>query len=108
METLEILEFIKSCVFRKRIYWTHHSALRMKERGLGRHEILSSVDSYELIEDYPQERYLPSYLVFSDHEGTVIHLVVAADFDHDSIVLITAYEPSAEEWSDDLKKRRQK
>lgn len=43
----DILEFIKSCIRRRKIYWTYHVNMRLKKRFIPRKAILASVDSYE-------------------------------------------------------------
>ena len=60
---VDILNFIKSCIRRHRILWTYHVNMRLKERLIPRKAILSSLDSYEIIEVYPEDKYLPSHLV---------------------------------------------
>jgi len=58
------LKFIKSCVRKRKIYWTYHVNMRLQERYIERKTIFSSVDSYEIIEKYPGDKYLPSCLVY--------------------------------------------
>ncbi len=59
----DVLTFVKSCVKRRRVRWTYHINMRLKGRFIPREAILSSVDAYEIIEEYPGDKYLPSYLV---------------------------------------------
>ena len=65
---MEILDFIKSCIRRKKIFWTYHVNMRMAERYITRDIILASVDRYEIIETYPDDKYLSSCLVYACHE----------------------------------------
>ncbi|MGR3309294.1 MAG: DUF4258 domain-containing protein [Candidatus Brocadiales bacterium] len=53
---IDVLEFIKSCIKRRRIRWTHHVNMRLKERFILREAILSSIDTYEIIEEYPKDK----------------------------------------------------
>ena len=55
--TIDILEFIKSCIKRRKIYWTYHVNVRLKGRSISRELVLASVDSYEIIEEYPEDKY---------------------------------------------------
>lgn len=100
------LAFIKSCIVRRRIYWSYHVNMRLKERFVTRNTILSSVDTYEIIEEYPEDKYLPSCLVYAKHEGSIIHIQIALDNNNDNIRIVTAYRPTSEKWEDNLKKRR--
>jgi hypothetical protein len=80
--------------------------MRMKERFIPRHYIFDSVDCYEIIEAYPDDKYLPSYLVYSRFEGQVFHILFAVDHEGKNIRVITAYFPSLDDWNVDLKTRR--
>lgn len=82
--------------------------MRLKERFIPRGNILNSVDKFEIIEEYPNDKYLPSCLVYSEYKGVKFHILIAVDFDDRSIVLITAYIPSPDKWLEDFKTRRQK
>jgi len=58
------LEFIRSCVKEGQVFWTYHVNMRMKKRLIPRDAILHAVTSYEIIESYLDDKYLPSYLLF--------------------------------------------
>jgi len=45
------LDFIRDCVRNRRIYWTYHVNMRLKDRFLDREMILESADAYEIIEE---------------------------------------------------------
>jgi hypothetical protein len=64
------------------------------------------VDSYDLVEAYPEDKYLPSYLVLARRPGDAIDVLFAADVEADNVRVVTAYRPSLDEWNDDLKTRR--
>jgi hypothetical protein len=100
------LGFIKRCVKERRIYWTFHVNMRLKGRYIPRHAILESVESFEVIESYPADKYFPSYLIFSMHEGSVFHALFAVDVKGENVRMITTYRPDPEEWEADLKTRR--
>lgn len=103
---IDILEFIKFCVRRRRILWTYHVNMRLKGRFIAREAILSSVDTYEIIEKYPKDKYLPSYLVYAEHEGQIIHIQIAVDTISDNITIVTTYKPTLDKWERDFKTRR--
>ncbi len=100
------LAFIKSCIIRRRVYWSYHVNMRLKERFITRKTILSAVDTYEIIEEYPKDKYLPSCLVYAKQEDLIIHIQIAIDNNNDNIRIVTAYKPTSEKWENDLKKRR--
>ena len=53
------LAFIARCVRERRIYWTYHVNMRLVGRHLSRRDICDAVDTYELVEAYPDDKYLP-------------------------------------------------
>ena len=102
------IDFIKQCVKENRIRWSYHINMRLKERFIARETILNSVDRFEIIEEYQNDKYLPSCLVYSEDGDVKFHIHIALDYKTMAIVFVTAYIPSPEEWLKDLKTRRQK
>jgi hypothetical protein len=68
--------------------------------------VLECAGSYEIIEANPEDKYLPSYLVYARHGSTVFHVLFAADVENGNIRVVTAYRPSPDQWNEDLKRRR--
>jgi hypothetical protein len=81
--------------------------MRLRERSISRSWILLSVDHYELIESYPEDKYMPSYLVWSKINDVIFHILFGADTEANNVRIVTAYRPDPEEWVSDMKKRRQ-
>jgi len=101
------LLFIRHCIREGRLFWSYHVNMRMRERGISRDMVLKSVDSFELIESYPEDKYLPSYLVYAVHHGNqVFHVLFAVDGEEEHVRVITVYYPNAMQWRNDLKARR--
>ena len=100
------LKFIKSCIHQRKIFWTYHVNMRLKERLLSREQIMDSVDSFEIIEEYPFDKYLPSYLIYTKCGNKVTHIQIAIDRENDNIRIITSYIPSRDKWENDFKTRR--
>jgi hypothetical protein len=98
--------FVRTCVLERRILWTYHVNMRLERRFVARQAILDSVDSYELVESYPDDKYLPGYLFLARPIGDAIHVLFATDVEGDNVRVVTAYRPSSDEWMDDLKTRR--
>ncbi len=98
--------FIQRCVRQRKIQWTYHINMRLQKRGIFRRSILDSVDRYDVIEEYPDDKYFPSYLVSTQYQGEYVHIVFAADVEEDNVRIITAYRPNLLEWEQDLKTRR--
>ncbi|MBI3581911.1 MAG: DUF4258 domain-containing protein [Nitrospinae bacterium] len=100
------IEFVKRCISEGKVLWTYHVNMRMRNRHIPRHAIISSMASYEIIEAYPDDKYLPSYLVYARHEKAVIHILFGVDVYNENVRIITAYHPSTEQWSGGLKRRK--
>jgi Domain of unknown function (DUF4258) len=100
------LEFIQRCVRQAKIFWTYHVNMRIEGRSIPRPIILASIEYYEIIEEYPMDKYLPSYLVYSKYENRVFHVLFAVDIEEDNVRVITAYYPSLDEWEGDFRTRR--
>jgi len=100
------LDFIQRCIRQARIFWTYHVNMRMEGRFIPRQIILASIEHYEILEEYPMDKYLPSYLVYSRYEDRVFHVLFAVDIEGDNVRVVTAYYPSLNEWEGDFKTRR--
>jgi hypothetical protein len=100
------LDFIQRCVNEQRIFWTYHVNMRMKGRFIHRQIILDSIQHYEIIEEYPDDKYFPSYLVLSKYQDKGFHVLFAVDVEEKNVRIITAYYPSLNEWEEGYKTRR--
>ncbi|MDI6794283.1 MAG: DUF4258 domain-containing protein [bacterium] len=80
--------------------------MRLKSRFIPRQTILESTAQYEIIEAYPEDKYLPSYLVYSWHQQTAFHILFATDVEGDNVRVVTAYYPDPDKWEIDFKTRR--
>ena len=80
--------------------------MRMKDRFISREFVINSTRSYEIIEEYPKDKYLPSYLIYSEHQSHAFHILFAVDVKGDNVRIITAYYPNPDEWENGFKTRR--
>lgn len=80
--------------------------MRLKGRSITRQQIIDAIDKYEIIEAYPEDKYLPSYLLLATQEGNAFHVLLALDLEADNIRVVTAYRPDPAEWEPGFKKRR--
>ena len=69
-------------------------------------EIEEAISNGVIIEAYPDDPRGPSCLIYGfTHQGRPLH-IVCGDLEAERIMVITAYEPSLEEWEEDWKTRR--
>ena len=87
-----------------KISFTHTEKLR--ERRIEMVEIEEAISNGVIIEAYPDDPRGPSCLIYGfTHPGRPLH-IVCGDLEAERIMVITAYEPSLEEWEEDWKTRR--
>ena len=75
----------------------------MKNDEFGRiyvNDIDNMINSSEIIENYPNDKPYPSYLLLGFSEEKPIHIVVAYSESDDKIIFITAYRPNPDFWID--------
>ena len=97
------LEFIQRCVRERKVLWTYHVNMRLEGRHINRGDILGAVDTYSIVESYPEDKYLPSYLVLARGE---FHVLIAVDVEERNVRIVTAYRPDPEEWEEGFMSRR--
>ena len=100
------LAFIQKQLRQRHVYWTYHVNVRLAGRYITRQQILDAVGSYEVVESYSDDKYLPSYLLMGAGGGRPFHVLVGADVEGDNVRVVTAYHPDPAEWEGDLRTRR--
>ena len=100
------LAFIKRCIEGRSIFWTYHVNMRFGHRPISRDLILRAAESFEIIEEYPEDKQLPGYLIRAEHQGSVFHVLIAADVTENNIRVVTAYVPDPDKWGEDFRMRR--
>lgn len=99
------LEFVKRCVRLGSILWTHHVNMRFGQRRVTRDMVLTATDTFEVIEAYPEDKYLPSYLIRAEYGDTTFHVVFAVDVAENNVRVVTAYLPDSTKWDPDFRER---
>jgi len=100
------LDFIRRCLAEGQVYWTYHVNMRLQERHITRETIREATGEMEVVEAYPEDKYLPSYLVMCRGGDRVFHVLFALDVPGQNVRIVTAYVPDPAEWMPDLKTRR--
>jgi hypothetical protein len=98
--------FIKDCLSGGRVRWTYHVTMRLVTRGSTPETIHVSSATLEIIEAYPQDKYLPSFLVRGECGGVVFHVWIATDLEGENIRVVTTYIPDPDEWDEGVRSRR--
>jgi hypothetical protein len=75
-----------------------HAVKRMIEKLIDRSEVEEAILLGEVIEQYPDDKYSPSYLVYGrTSRGRNLHVQVSLP---PTVVVITTYEPDPGKWVD--------
>lgn len=81
-----------------------HTRKRMIERNILIKEVKEAIEKGEIIEEYANDKPLPSYLIYGMTSGfRPIHVVIALD--EEVAAIITVYEPDPNKWVNNIKRR---
>jgi hypothetical protein len=80
--------------------------MRLQERRLTSEILREAVGTLEIIEEYPRDKYLPSFLMRGEVPEFVFHALIAADLEGDNVRVVTMYLPDPEHWDDSGRVRR--
>ncbi|WKZ48623.1 MAG: DUF4258 domain-containing protein [Anaerolineales bacterium] len=102
---MKSLEQIRRQLVAGEFEFSRHALRRAVERNISESEIRDVAKSAELIEDYPQDKYSPSCLIFGlTKENRPLHIQVSYT-DTEMVRIITLYEPDPEEWINNRERR---
>jgi len=87
--------------------YREHAIQRMFERDIFEEEIKETIKNGEVIEEYLDDKPYPSFLALKSFDKP-LHVVFARNEEDNEIIIITAYYPDKEKWSDDYKTRIKK
>lgn len=89
----------------EKVVITQHSLKRFRERGIKYNDIISCIQTGEIIEQYPNNFPNPSCLILGlNCQKKYLHVVCGPDGEY--LWIITAYYPSQDKWQADLKTRK--
>jgi hypothetical protein len=78
--------------------FSDHAVKGMIKRNIERIEIEEAVRVGDIIEEYPDDKYSPSCLIYGrTKSGRHLHIQLSIP---PTVVIITAYEPDESEWID--------
>lgn len=90
------LESIKDRILKGEYRFSEHAVKRMIKRFIERFEVEEAIISGEVIEEYPEDKYSPSCLIYGKTKnGRDLHVQLSLP---PKVVIITTYEPDPREW----------
>lgn len=63
--------------------------MRLRQRNLRSEMLVAAAHSFEILENYPDDKYRPSFLIRAEAEGIVFHVQIAADVADDNVRVVT-------------------
>jgi len=90
------IEGIKDKIRTGEYRFSDHAVKRMIKRAINRYEIEDALMTGKIIEEYPEDKYSPSCLVYGKtRTGRNLHIQISLP---PEVVIITVYEPDESEW----------
>ncbi len=90
------ISLIQDKIRKGQYYWRQHAIERSIERQVAEVEVAEVILSGEIIEEYSEDKYGPSCLIFGrTRTGRPIHVQCSLP---PSVWIITLYEPNPDEW----------
>jgi hypothetical protein len=89
------------------VEFTKHAAVRSLTRNIRIQEIREAIAVGEVIENYPDDKYGPSCLIFGRSNSARPLHVQCSDPSRDVLKIITVYEPDPDGWIE-FKQRKPK
>jgi len=99
------IEIIKALCRRGAVQYTNHLLIRILQRGIDIIDVETAISGGKIIQEYPEDYPYPSCLMLGrDRKNRPLHVVCGVS--EDTLWLITAYHPDANEWESDWATRR--
>lgn len=98
------IEEIQDKITKSEYRLSDHAVKMMIKRSIKRSELKNAIINGEIIEEYPDDKYSPSCLIYGKTEGgRDLHIQVSLP---PKVIIITAYEPDLNEWIDGRVRRK--
>jgi len=96
-EIIKIKE-IQDKILKGEYHFSDHAVKMMIKRFIERFEVEDAIMKGEIIEEYPDDKYYPSCLIYGKTgRERNLHIQVSLP---PTVVIITTYEPEPDEWLD--------
>jgi hypothetical protein len=95
---------IQATVRQGHLLFTHHAVVQMAARVISVNEVEEAILAGAIIEEYPDDKYGPSCLVYGNTlQGRPLHAVCSLP---PRVRIVTVYEPDPAEWEEGWTRRR--
>jgi hypothetical protein len=93
-------------MFQGQIIYRVHAIRRMFQRRISEEDVRSVLNTGGVIDEYPDDTPYPSRLVLGWCGNRPIHIVSAYNSEAEETIIITVYEPDADKWDAEFKRKR--
>jgi len=101
-----MIEQLRQKIARGEMEYSLHAVRQLVVRNITPAEVAQTILAGEVIEDYPDDKYGPSCLVFGrTSSGRALH-VQCSHPSRPLVKVITIYKPDPVEWDETLKRRK--
>ena len=90
------------------IIFSGHAIRQMVQRSIAKNDVLEVIRNGEVIIDYPDDTPYPSCLMLGFVRKNPIHVVFASDWENRTGIVVTAYIPDSNVWTENFTSRRNK
>ena len=99
------IEQVRNDIATGRFEFSRHAFHRAVERNISAEEIIQAGMKAEVIEEYPNDKYLSSFLLLGfTRKQRPLHMQICYT-DTNMIKIITLYEPDLRQWTEYRKRR---
>jgi hypothetical protein len=100
--------FICQKATERKVKWTRHALGKLASEPVSTNDVETALQGAKIIEEYPHlHRHLPDCLVLAFiSPDRPIHCVTGINEPQDYILMVTIYQPTAQEWKNDWQTRK--
>lgn len=102
----EVAKKIAEALEKQSIFWKDHFLQRMLQRKITMKNIFDVLESFEIIEEYLDDKPFPSYLLIGHSEKEPIHVVLSLNDEDVELYMITVYRPDKKMWDETYRRRK--
>ncbi len=96
----------KKCPVYRQLTYRNHALRQIIQRRIVDSDIRELLRLGTIIEEYPDDVPYPSFLISGVVNNRPLHVVMAYNNVDREAIVITAYEPDPESWSENYSRRR--
>jgi hypothetical protein len=88
-----------------KLHFSGHAITQMFKRGIQVEDIEMALETGNRINEYPEDKPYPSFLLLGFVNSRPLHIVASLD-EQGNCIIITAYEPETRLWSEDFTNKK--